>query len=242
MKDKERDTEKDKTAEKYLAHIAEDGREQTVLEHRQGTARRAGDFAAVFDAAACGYDAGDWHDVGKYGAGFQRRIRGSSEAYDHSTAGARVLWEKKNVAGALAVAGHHGGLPDLGASTDPRSLRGRLAAPPAADLVLPADEVTPPTAEIPAFAWHDPFSLAFFIRMLFSCLTDADFLDTEEFMDGKPAPRGAFPTVETLYQRLLDNEEVKGWLASPAPGVNALRTGILRACLQAGAEDRKSVV
>lgn len=55
----------------YLAHIADDGREQTVCAHLQGTAQLAAEFAAAFGAETDGRFAGLLHDIGKYTAGFQ---------------------------------------------------------------------------------------------------------------------------------------------------------------------------
>ena len=54
----------------YLAHIADDGREQTIAEHLRGTAELAAGFAAAFGAKADGYFAGLLHDIGKYTVGF----------------------------------------------------------------------------------------------------------------------------------------------------------------------------
>ena len=60
----------------YLAHIAEDGREQTVLEHLQGTAGLAEEFAAPFGGEDQAKLVGLAHDLGKYTAGFRRRLTG----------------------------------------------------------------------------------------------------------------------------------------------------------------------
>lgn len=81
-------------AEPYLAHIAPDGREQTVLEHLNGTARLCAAFAGVFDAAPHGALAGLAHDIGKYTKGFQRRLHGGGKV-DHSTAGKNIGPQKK---------------------------------------------------------------------------------------------------------------------------------------------------
>ena len=73
---------------KYLAHIAEDGREQTVLEHLNGTADRARANAVPF-LEALAYAAGVGHDIGKYAAAFQDRIQHGSKAhYEHALGGA----------------------------------------------------------------------------------------------------------------------------------------------------------
>ena len=72
-----------------LAHISEDGlRVQTVAEHLQGTAKLCEHFANVFGAEQAGCYAGLLHDIGKYSAAFQYRLKGGPKV-DHSTAGAK---------------------------------------------------------------------------------------------------------------------------------------------------------
>lgn len=80
--------------ETYLAHI-EGNREQTVLEHLEGTADLAGAAAASFGKREEGRMAGYLHDIGKFSKGFQIRIRNpeGTERCDYSTAGAlEGLW------------------------------------------------------------------------------------------------------------------------------------------------------
>ena len=55
----------------YLAHIADDGRVQTVSEHLHGTGELAAGFAAPFGASDEARAAGLLHDIGKYSAAFQ---------------------------------------------------------------------------------------------------------------------------------------------------------------------------
>ena len=174
-----------------LAHISEDGtRTQTVYDHLAGTARLAGSFAAPFGAQSEAEFAAWLHDVGKYSDAFQLRLKGGPKV-DHSTAGAQEAWVRQHLHAAFAVAGHHSGLPDGGSPADDpgdATLVGRSKKP-----IAPYDgwqEVTLPASTPPAWACADPLSLAFFTRMLYSCLVDADFIDTETFMDGKAAPRG----------------------------------------------------
>ena len=89
---------------KFLAHIAEDGREQTVFEHL------AEEFSRPFGGEAQGLLAGTAHDIGKYSAAFQRRLTGDSRRVDHATAGAFECMGRGQPFAAFAVAGHHGGL------------------------------------------------------------------------------------------------------------------------------------
>ena len=182
-----------------LAHISEDKtRTQTVYDHLAGTARLAGSFAVPFGAQSEAEFAAWLHDVGKYSDAFQLRLKGGPKV-DHSTAGAQEAWVRQHPHAAFAVAGHHSGLPDGGSPTDDpgdATLFGRSKKPAA-----PYDgwqEVTLPASTPPAWACADPLSLAFFTRMLYSCLVDADFIDTETFMDGRAAPRGSGTDIAAL--------------------------------------------
>ena len=97
----------------FLAHIAENGRKQTVEEHLNGTARRCADFASEFGAETFGKMAGLAHDIGKFSLPFQNRLYGG-ERVDHSTAGAIECAKVDALMAACCVAGHHGGLADFG--------------------------------------------------------------------------------------------------------------------------------
>ena len=71
----------------YLAHIDGD-RAQSIKDHLQGTADLAEEFAAKFGKADWGYCCGMLHDIGKYSAEFQKKIKGNLDIrVDHSTAG-----------------------------------------------------------------------------------------------------------------------------------------------------------
>ena len=76
----------------------------------------AGGFAKGFGYLDDGLLAGLVHDLGKYSDAFQRRIRNPDHCgpVDHSTAGALLLMRHACPLAAMAVAGHHAGLPDLG--------------------------------------------------------------------------------------------------------------------------------
>ena len=108
----------------YLAHIAQDDRRQTVLEHLNGTAELCAGFAAAFGTEELGRLAGLSHDLGKYSDAFQRRLQGSPERVDHSTAGAAECCKLGQSCAAFAVAGHHGGLPDGGGQGGRTEVRG----------------------------------------------------------------------------------------------------------------------
>ena len=77
------------------------------------------------------------------------------------------------------------------------------------------------------------FSLSVFIRMLYSCLVDADYLDTENFMKAQSVWRDSGESMEILLEKL--EKYISGWLSnSDINTVNGRRTEILRHCLQMG--------
>lgn len=75
----------------FLAHIAEDGREEAVEDHLCAVAERAADFADRFGSEGWAYNMGVLHDIGKYTDAFQRRIKENGPRVDHSTAGASIM-------------------------------------------------------------------------------------------------------------------------------------------------------
>ncbi len=219
---------------RYLAHRAADGREQTVLAHLQGTAALAEKFASEFGAGEQGKLSGLGHDLGKYSAQFQKRILGDPAHVDHSTAGAWECFQRRQISAAFAIAGHHGGLPDWGSQTDlEATFQGRINK--AALGKLPDYSPWKEEVQLPGqpFAMEeDPLAQMFFTRMLYSCLVDADYLDTEAFMEGKA--RASCPAdMELLWQRLKNY--IAPWFP-PKTELNAQRCAILQQCMDRGAK------
>ena len=216
---------------KALAHISEDGlRVQTVEEHLKGTAARCAAFAASFGAEQAGYYAGLLHDIGKYSAAFSRRLHGGPKV-DHSTAGAQEAYRRGQPYTAFAVAGHHSGLPDGGSKTDTAqeaTLMGRMKRDVAPYDIWTQEITLPPPPPLPPC--NTGYEAAFYTRMLYSCLVDADYLDTEAFIDGA-RPRGAHDDIPTLLQKLQTH--IEPWWA-PKTELNTHRCEILRACLHTG--------
>ena len=222
----------------YLAHIAEDGREQTVLEHLQGTAEACAHFAASFQASQQGNLIGLAHDMGKCSAEFQNRLRGG-HIVDHASAGALECAKQDAEWAACCVAGHHGGLPDMGNwrndSADTHTLYGRLKK--AIGRGIPACE-TPlslPRTKAPCGYGTDMLSDSFIIRMLYSCLVDADYLDTERFMSDGKAERGAGEPLPQLLDKL--EHCIEPWW-NPTNELNKRRCEILKACMDGGAKEK----
>lgn len=224
---------------KALAHISEDClRVQTVAEHLKGTARRCAAFAAVFGAEQAGYYTGLLHDVGKYSAAFQRRLHGGPKV-DHATAGAQVAYFGGQPCTAFAVAGHHSGLPDGGTRADTDqdgTLQGRMKKHVEPYSAWEQEIQLPPPPPRPDA--KNGYELSFYTRMLYSCLVDADYLDTEAFMDGSEPPRGQHADVPALLQKL--HAHIAPWW-QPKNELNARRCEILRACLDAGEAGRRGL-
>lgn len=191
----------------YWAHSENDHAERHRLAtHLVSVARvaseRAGDAAWRQEAEL----AGKLHDLGKYGDLFQKRLDGAESGLDHWSAGAyAALVHFKSMASALAIEGHHIGLqcasPDA-LSSRMRMVQGgaspvgqhlRLSHPDVSPLLARAnaDGIEPNTPGHVALALR-PNALRYAIasmldvRMLFSCLVDADYLDTEAHFQGGP--------------------------------------------------------
>ena len=223
---------------RYLAHLSEDKcREQTLMEHLCGTAKMAGHFASKFDCEEQGRQIGAIHDLGKGTEAFQKRLLGGPKV-DHSTAGAKELFLIKSKASILAsycVAGHHSGLPDGGTVADGAgtpTLWGRMKKNIEDYSVVKNDfgKIVLPEPPIKLLE-NKGFSLSFYTRMLFSCLVDADYLDTENFMQSGNVGRFESDSIEKLLCRL--ERYIEPWLQCKAGDtIDAKRTEILKACLE----------
>ena len=186
------------------AHI-DNERQQTIKEHLTGVAERAASYSIEL-MRDCAYQAGIAHDIGKYAEGFQKRLNGGKNKYEHSVCGAIEIGElanddlTKGMTNMLqyCIAGHHTGLPDGGTSSDRGDVGNTLHAKlnrkkdytGDADYSSYSNEIKlklPDYTELfgTIFKVQDKTEVyekyAFFTRYLFSCLTDADYFDTELF-------------------------------------------------------------
>ena len=229
----------------YIAHLNEE-RTQTLKDHLCGTAELAGYFAGRFGKADWGYACGMLHDIGKYSLAFQDKIKNNSNRQvDHSTAGAKACFEKGGMYSFMSycIAGHHSGLPDYGSSSDPGNaptLQGRKKKHIEDCGAYKSEIHIPEIKTLPFDPKHSPdpdFSLSVFIRMLYSCLVDADFLDTEYFMKEGRTQRETGEEPSVLLEKL--KKHVAGWLLNEdTETVNGRRTEILRHCFECGHKER----
>lgn len=234
----------------YIGHSRDDGALQPLEDHLRGVAGRAEEFAAAFGCPGWGTASGLLHDDGKARPPYQNRIRAlirgeSAVRVDHSTPGAKLAIE--NVAEpagagkllAYCIAGHHTGLPDGTSGDDETSLSRRLARSETSPGILVDElkkiEPLPFLSTTPDFA-RQGFQAAFFTRMVFSCLVDADFLDTEAFVDPKRhAARGSYPSVRELKEK-LDRFLAELIRNAPDTPINHQRKQILDECIAAARE------
>ena len=229
----------------YIAHLNEE-RTQTLKDHLCGTAELAGYFAGRFGKADWGYACGMLHDIGKYSLAFQDKIKNNSNRQvDHSTAGAKACFEKGGMYSFMSycIAGHHSGLPDYGSSSDPGNaptLQGRKKKHIEDCGAYKSEIHIPEIKTLPFDPQNSPdpdFSLSVFIRMLYSCLVDADFLDTEYFMKEGRTQRETGEEPSVLLEKL--KKHVAGWLLNEdTETVNGRRTEILRHCFEWGHKER----
>lgn len=203
---------------------------QELTDHLRNVAGKAAEFSEPFGGAEWGRIVGNLHDIGKCNPLFQQRLTGEYGGHaDHKGAGAGLLDGRGTMFGrmtAYCVAGHHGGLPDYYGSENGRSLERVIkeAFQLPDDLASRACDFAEP--ELP-FQPRNEFQCAFMTRMVFSALVDADFLDTEAFMNAeKSAWRTPGPSLDALTEA-LDRK-----LATfNQPGrINELRAEILAHC------------
>lgn len=221
----------------YLAHPENPAGQPHLLKDHLcsvGTlARRFADAANPLLAEPAQW-AGMLHDLGKYRDEFQSYLRHERERSvetHHAVYGAALAFQHHWPGLAFAIAGHHAGLHDLSKLQDfvhdarykaverlPQLLE-RFTAE-----VGPLDEQF---AE-PSFKHGQRLQAEVYMRMLFSTLVDADFLDTEAHYTGVLRPASAFQPDE-LMGRLLAEKAAK----SSAGELNALRNRIFQQCLDA---------
>lgn len=221
------------------AHSANSqGQAHSLTEHLYAVAEMAGRFAEPFQGEPAAYYAGLWHDLGKFNPAFQDYLAGNrSHGPDHKAAGALLAREGRQSFLGLLIQGHHGGLPAQREhqawldekNANPATARALAVARQALPDLTPQQPIT-----IPDFARRNPIAAELWLRMLFSALVDADFLDTERHFS--PERATAHPPsgdLALLLQRLQSRH--KQLVGESAGEVNAVRAEVYAACAAAAA-------
>lgn len=223
----------------YYAHTRKDGKRQTVKEHLEGVSKLAEGFSVDFLKPLAKKAAFD-HDLGKYALKYQWRLDDDNIKFSHAACGAleyKKFADKNDCFAPLmeyCIAGHHTELMDGGTgadNSDSPTLSGTLKrgneytgdsdysayTTEIEFATLTQEEITPPLNELRSP--NDPVEFieryAFFTKYVFSCLTDADFLDTERFCN-KNVERGMSGDFKKALDKL--NREL-----SDMPSDNPLR-------------------
>lgn len=236
----------------YLAHSdKENGLKQTVLEHAIGTANCAEKFASSFTVPIYGKILGLYHDIGKFSKEFQNYLLygGVKGSVDHTGAGSIEIFKtglnSKNPTFfllAMCIAGHHGGLPDMGdnpKTSEKGTLLYRLNNSSFPDCAvykeylpsIKSEDVPDITKNLTA-----AFAQMFYVRMLYSCLVDADYLDTEAFLADKTVLRSGF--IDITKMKLLVDEYTSKFDPSSS-ALNKMRCELLKQCKAAGSDNKQ---
>ena len=218
----------------YRAHSSnKEGESHGLLEHLQTVAEMACGFSRPFGGEQAAYYAGLWDDFGKLDPEFQRYLSGDRvRGPDHKGAGTKLACQHLGPVG-FVIQGHHGGLRAFS------GLRGWLTEKGEADAAVKALEQARRTipdlepgevVKIPEFVNEDPIKTELWVRMLFSAVVDADFLDTERhFSPNRSTARDSNVTMQQLWEHFQTRHRETTY--NTVGLVNEIRSQIYAACL-----------
>lgn len=234
----------------FVAHTpGKSGEWHNLISHLERTAEAAGDNGAKFGAGEVARLAGLWHDIGKFNPEFQDYLRRCERAVTtnepapvrgvpHAAFGGRFA------RGAYPplmqiICGHHAGLQE----TEQIKQRMEDLAPDSVyeEILRLARENLSGfgSPEDPATLLEDPprdrLQYEFLLRMLFSALVDADFVDTEAHFDPEKADaRGQrSPTVAEMWEVFKRDQAAHFSEVADTTPVNRVRSEVYEACVSA---------
>lgn len=228
-------------ANRYYAHTpGKDGTWHDLEEHLKSVAELAANFAAKFNAMELGKLVGLLHDLGKFNNQFQQYLQNCHQnpaqkhrGPDHSSVGAILAAQRYWDGLSFLLAGHHGGLPD------PTNLHLRLQEksqnPNFLQVIAQAGTLKClPTSLLPP-SLTSTLQCDLFLRLLFSALVDADFLDTEvHFNPSQTKLRSHNYNLAAMVDTLDQN--LSQFTGKDNHPVNKIRHEILQHCLDAASQ------
>lgn len=222
---------------------------QSNEEHLEGVAKLAESFASGFGMGKWGRVLGLLHDKGKERKAFQDYIRKSSgyvsdilytKEHNHAFVGGilanRIYRKGSESLLCNQIVSHHSGLHDY------CDIKGMLTSEIPSEVNIRMDKIQ---LERPSFQFTpipglnnmtaDANHLS---RMLFSCLVDADYLDTEMFMDEAAAKMRIndvkLESLLPLLKEYMDNLQN----GSAKSEVNVIRRQVLERCVSMSIRER----
>lgn len=222
-----------------ISHIYQDNVGRWIIqsneEHSAGVTRLASRFAGEFGMSEWGKVLGQLHDKGKESHAFQQHIKKESGYepdikvcgnYNHAFIGgvlARKLYGKSaDIFFVNQIVSHHTGLHDYD------EIEGILNQdiPAEVNINIEKEKLNVPAFKIQTNDFHH------LARMMFSCLVDADFLDTEAFMDKESSMLRR--NKATLYELLplLENKLKNLKAKADNSNVNAIRNQVQQQCIK----------
>lgn len=225
----------------HSANLA--GKRHALTDHLRGTAELASRFASAFGGGEVAWWLGLLHDTGKASCSWQQGLLRAELDHgrvgiDHKVLGARLALERGLGRFALAVEGHHGGL------TSPQALRARLAGldRTALDRNVEAERVVrgllpeltaAGQTPIPEQWLHDPLVAEMAVRLVFSALCDADFLDTAAHFSDAGIPELRDDSDFALLFERFERRRAKALHSRGRSEIDTIRDHIYDACLTA---------
>jgi len=240
----------------FYAHSAnENGDWHPLKEHLSQVSKLAKAFSA--DAPwQCECElAGLLHDLGKYGKLFQARLHGQASGIDHWSAGGWVALKHHAVAAALAIQGHHIGLQILSKGALKQLNPQHLVQNHPLQLTLSTEDysklekriqddglsIKKPSATILGDELSSRLDRMLDIRMLFSSLVDADFLDTEAHFQGDAngkCHRESGPDLQSEKALHLLQNHIKQLPCKSSDIVLKVRRQLLKDCLDSASGEQ----
>ena len=215
-----------------ISHIRQnDGAIQSNAAHQLGVAQIAKSFAMNFDCGDIAYVMGLLHDKGKEQVEWQKYIRGIiNKGPNHAYVGACIARKQYPLLASLIaqpIAGHHRGLYNYFDFIEETNC----------DIPDDVSLEEPFPCNFPKFSNLERRDLHHFVRMLFSCLVDADSLDTEAFVNPSQAKlRGCRSTMKELLEKLEQHLQTLR-INSVESGVNRIRNYVQEQCVKESGGD-----
>lgn len=235
---------------RFYAHTpVEGGPWHDLVEHLQSTAGLAKANGDKFGAGELACLAGLWHDIGKFNPEFQHYLKDCEKAkregisapakgVPHAAFGGRFAREAYPPL-MQVIYGHHAGLPE---TEHVKQRMGDLAPDAVYEEVLRLARESLPgfgSPEDPGKLLSDPprdeLQYEFLLRMIFSALVDADFIDTESHFDPEMADArsGISITPVGMWETLQRDQADRFGEAKGVTGVNQVRAEVYEACVGA---------